>query len=213
MQTSSALEAAVTETPPEGPVSVEEQLALAASIIARADRTVRPNALLLITWGLVSCVQNILFYVYYSRYYTLGPAHAPALMRVIALDLSLVSAAATVLVLALQRAPTRQTMVDRQLSITFLAAWGIWFMFAALSFPYWAFAGPSYPLLLNALFALAMLSLGTQYRSRVLALGGGALILSILAARADVWHIDLYLAFGQLLGIALPGLVFARRTR
>ncbi len=203
----------MTQSPPERPASVEEQLALAASIIERADRTVRPNALLLITWGLVSCVQNVLFYLYYARYYTLGPAHAPALMRVIALDLSLVGAVTTVLVLALQRAPSRQTMVDRQLSITFLAAWAIWFMFAVLGFPNWAFAGPSYPLLQNALFALAMLSLGMQYRSRALALGGGALILSILAGRADVWHIDLYLALGQLFGIALPGLVFARRTR
>ncbi len=203
----------MTETPPERPATVAEQLALAATILERADRTVRPNALLLIVWGLVSCAQNVLFYVYYSRFYGLGASHAPVLIRDIALNLSLVSAVTTVLVLALRRAPTGQTKVDRQLSITFLAAWLIWFMFASLGFPSWAFAGPSYALLQNALFALAMLSLGMHYESRVLALGGGALIVSILVARADLWHINLFLALGQLLGLALPGLIFARRTQ
>ncbi len=191
----------------------DEEIRLVARIVEHADRTVRPRPALLIAMGAIGAAIDLCYYLYYRRFYELGPRHAPSALLSVAHGLGIALLIAVVGLLLARPSFTRWTAVDRQLATTFSVAVAIALLVEGLGWPRWVMAGPDYAMFENALLAVPMLSIGFQYANGILIVGGVVLAASLVAPRFDLWNIDLYLALGLFFGCALPGIIFGVRRR
>lgn len=187
----------------------EEEVHLVAGILDRADRTVRPSSILLLTWGILGAAVDLGYYLYYHSYYSGG--HPSEILLHFPVPALLLGLCMTVARAALVRRE-RRTFVDRAVAITFGVAAVCAIVPGFLGFPRWVMAGPDYGILWNLLAASAAASIGLQYRARPLVAGAAALGLSILAARFELYDIDLVLAIGMFIGLAGPGAYYALRN-
>lgn len=203
----------IEEPPVEQRPRYDEEIRLIAGIVERADRTVRPNAALLVFGGAIGAAIDLCYYVYYWRYYVLGPKYAPGVALSVAHAAGIALILGAILMLLIRRPSSRWTTVDRQLATTFGVAPGLAWLITKLGYPTWVMVGPDYSILWNALLAVPMLSIGFQYINRTLILGGFALAASLVVARFDLWNIELYLAIGMVAGLVVPGIVFGLQRR
>jgi hypothetical protein len=186
----------------------EEEVRLVAGILERADRTVRPSAVLLLTWGVLGLVVDLGFYLYYRSFYTGG--HPSEMLRQLALPSLAIGLAVTVARGLLMR-PARRTAVDRAVAVTFSVAAICALVPNFLGFPQWVMAGPAHGIFWNLMAASAAGSIGVQYREVPLIAGALALGGAVVVASFDVYQIDLILALGMFLGLAGPGVYYAVR--
>jgi hypothetical protein len=198
---------------PEFRLRYDEEIRLVAKIVEQADRTLRPRPALLIVVGCAGASIDLCYYLYYRRYYELGPQHAPAALQLVAHGLGIALLVGVTGLLLARPSFARWTVVDRQLATTFSVAVAMALLVDNLAWPRWVMAGPSYAMFWNALLAVPMLSIGLQYASRTLVAGGLLLAASVILPRFDLWNIDLYLALGMFFGCALPGMIFGFRRR
>jgi hypothetical protein len=201
----------IGEPPADPRPRYDEEIRLISQIMERADRSVRPSPSLLIIWGAISALADGCYFVYYWRYYHVGPTAAPHALLEWTSFAYVALLAISMLALLAHRWKQRVTVVDEQLTITFGIAATIAYLVGRLGYAHWVMAGPDYPMLTNALFAVPMLSIGIQYKSKPLIFGGIALVLSLVAPHFNADNVELYLGLGMLFGLVLPGLYFAVR--
>jgi hypothetical protein len=201
----------LAEPPSEPRVRYDEEIRLITQIIERADRSVRPRPGLLIAWGTIAALADLSYFVYYWRYYNIGPSSAPHMLLALGGVAYIVLLVISVASLTVPRWKARVTMVDQQLTITFGVAATIAYLVSRVGYTHDVMVGADYAMLANALFAVPMLSVGIQYRCAPLALGGLALVVSLIVPHFDPYRVDLYMALGMTFGLVLPGLYYAVR--
>ncbi len=189
----------------------DEEVRLVSEILQRADRTPRPNPLLLLTWGMVGTVVDLAYFWYYYRLYARHDHPPVALLQIayIALSIGLVVTALRAFMQRLER----RTLVDRAIAINFsvAAAMGIGLVF--MRFPRWVMSGPDYAIAWNLLTASAAAAIGLQFRAWPLLIGAIVLVGTVVASTMNPYFINLFLAVGMFGGLVLPGLFYALRER
>lgn len=178
-----------------------EHLDSVANIVGRADRSLHAPAWVFIIWGLFGTAINILQQARVSGIDLPGDS-------VLQLPLLLVAIGLTV-VLSLRTDPRRETLVDRHVGILFSVVFLV-LLVASFTLQHRVVPYQAMGIFWGLGFAIALIVAGLE-ASRLLLVGGLALLAACVATAWFPGLLNGLLASGWFAGMVLPGIALARK--